>query len=260
MTRAAVVFFWNRLRPRTASTKRCVPSALQGVAGTRSPSPLALGRPRCARWWAGFVPQCTLARVPPLCATAPGAPPAAAARPRPSRPGDDRRRRGARAEPGARTSPAHARRGGVALPTLVGPCPRRALGQPSQRAWRHDGARAQGVVALARPEAPGERTAQPPPRLSLRRGRGLVGGPPWAPQAILRDRLLLAHRARPSATGTLRLERRRGAWVVAARQPLLPGLSPEPVAGRCHRAGPARSAQAWQSRAPCAALLRASAR
>ena len=64
MTRAAVVSFLNRLRPITASTKRYVPSALKGVACTISPSSLAIGRPRYARWSVGFVPKCKLARSP----------------------------------------------------------------------------------------------------------------------------------------------------------------------------------------------------
>ena len=80
MTRAAVVSFLNRLRPITASTKRYVPSALKGVACTISPSSLAIGRPRYARWSVGFVPKCKLARSP-FCATAPGATPAAASSP-----------------------------------------------------------------------------------------------------------------------------------------------------------------------------------
>ena len=67
MTRAAVVSFLNRLRPITASTKRYVPSSLKGVACTISPSSLAIGRPRCARWSVGFVPKCKLARSPFLC-------------------------------------------------------------------------------------------------------------------------------------------------------------------------------------------------
>src|SRR4029450_798649 len=100
MTRAAVVSFLHRLRPLTASTKRYVPAALQGVACTISPSSLALGRPRYARWSVGFVPQCTLARSPLFCATAAGAPPAAASSPSPRRPRDDRRRRGGRGEAG----------------------------------------------------------------------------------------------------------------------------------------------------------------
>jgi hypothetical protein len=180
MTRAAVVSCLNRLRPLTASTKRCVPSSLKGVACKLSPSSVAIGRPRCARWSAGFVPKCTRARSPPLCATAPGAPPAAASSPTPSRPRDDRRRRGARVEPGSGTSPAHARRGGVALRALVGPWTLRAPGQPRQLSGLHDGARDQCVVALARPDASGQRTAQPHQRLELRRGRGLVCGPQCA--------------------------------------------------------------------------------
>src|SRR5437867_8492538 len=227
MTRAAAVSFLNRLRPITASTKRCVPSSLRGVACTISPSSLAIGRPRCARWSAGFVPKCKLARSPPFCATAPGATPAAASSPSPSRLGDDSRRRCSCVEPGSRTSPAHARRGGVSLPAPVGPCTLRAPSQPSQLSWLHDGARDQCVVELARPEAPGQRTAQPHQRLALRRGRGLVCGPPCAPQEILRDRLLLSHRARPAAQVTLGLDRRRGACVVSARQHLRPGLSPD---------------------------------
>ena len=74
MTRAAAVFFLNRLRPIIASTKRSVPSSLKGVACTISPNSLAIGRPRGARWSAGFVPKCTLATSPPFWATAPGHP------------------------------------------------------------------------------------------------------------------------------------------------------------------------------------------
>ena len=59
-----MVSFLHRLRPLTARTKRGVPSSWQGVACTISPSRLALGRPRCARWSAGCVPKCTLARSP----------------------------------------------------------------------------------------------------------------------------------------------------------------------------------------------------
>src|SRR6516225_5197751 len=90
---------------------------------------------------------------------------------------------------------AHAGRGGVSLPALVGPCTLRAPGQPSRLSWLHDGARDQCVIELARPEAPGQRTAQPHQRLELRRGRWLVCGPQCPPQEILRDRLLLSHRA-----------------------------------------------------------------
>lgn len=211
MTRAAAVSFLNRLRPITASTKRSVPSASKGVACKRSPSSLAIGRPRCALWSAGFVPKCKLARSPPFCATAPGAPPAAASSPSTSRPGDDSRRRGSRVEPCSGTSPAHARRGGVSLPALVGPCALRSPGQPSQLSGLRDGSRDQGVVELARPEAAGQRTAPPHQRLYLRRGRWLVCGPQCAPQEILRDRLLLSHHTRPSAKVTLGLDRRHGA-------------------------------------------------
>ena len=37
----------------------------------------------------------------------------------------------------------------------------------------------------------------------------------------------------------LGLDRRYSTFVVSASQHLLPGLSPDPVSGRCHRAGPA---------------------
>ena len=110
MTRAAAVSFLNRLRPITASTERSVPSSSKGVACTISPSSLAIGRPRCARWSAGFVPKCKLARSP-LLGNRPGAPPAPASRPRTSRPGDDSHRRCSRVEPCSGTSPAHASRG-----------------------------------------------------------------------------------------------------------------------------------------------------
>ena len=195
MTRAAVVSFWHPLRPIPASTKRGVPSALQGVACTMSPSSWAIARPRGARWSAGFVPQCTRARFPPCWAPPPGATSEAAARPHPRRPRADSRRCGARVEPGSRTSPAPARRGGGSLPALVGPCTLRAPGQPSPRSWRHDGARAQCVVARARPDAPGQSPAPPHQRLYLRRGWGLGCRPPWASPDLLRDRLRLSHRA-----------------------------------------------------------------
>ena len=260
MTRAAAVSFLPRSRPLPASTKRAGPAASQGVACPISPSSVALGRPQGARWSAGFVPTCTLAQSPPFGATAPGAPPAAAASARSSPPRDDRRRRCACVEPGSGTAPAHARRGMVALPALVGPCTRRAPGQRRQLSWLRAGARAQCVVALARPAAPRQRTAQPQQRLALRRGRGLVGGPHGAPQDLLRDRLRLASPTRPPAQVPLRLDPRRGAWVVSARPHLLSGLAPEPVAGRCPRAGPALPAQAWQSRDQGAAPLRARAR
>ena len=92
MTRAAVVSFLNRLRPITASTKRSVPSSSKGVACKISPSSLAIGRPRCALWSAGFVPKCTLARPPLFWATVPGATPAAASSSHPSHPRDASRR------------------------------------------------------------------------------------------------------------------------------------------------------------------------
>src|SRR5262249_37877679 len=244
----------------TASTKRSVPAASKGGAWTISPSSLAIGRPHCALWSAGFVPKCKLAKSPPFWATAPGAPPAAASSSRSSHPRDDSRRRCARVEPGSGTAPAHARRRGVSLPALVGPCTLRAPDQRRQLSWLRDGARDQCVVELARPEAPRQRTAQPHQRLELRRGRGLVCRPQCAPQEILRDRLLLSYHTRPPAKVTLRLDQRRGACVVSASQHLLSGLSPDPVSGRCHRAGPALPAQAWQSRAQCAELLRARAR
>ena len=85
-------------------------SSSKGVACTISPSSLAIREPRCARWSAGFVPKCKLARSP-LWATDPGAPPAPASRPRTSRPGDDSHRRCSRVEPCSGTSPAHARGG-----------------------------------------------------------------------------------------------------------------------------------------------------
>src|SRR5215471_15515820 len=161
MTRAAAVFFLNRLRPIIASTKRSVPSSSKGVACTISPNSLAIGRPRCALWSAGFVPKCKLAKSPPFWATAPGAPPAAAPSSRSSHPRDDSRRRCACVEPCSGTAPAHARRGIVSLPALVGPCTLRAPGQRRQLSWLRDGARDQCVVELARPEAPRQRTAQP---------------------------------------------------------------------------------------------------
>ena len=260
MTRAAAVACLHRLRPITASTKRSVPSASKGVACTISPSRWAIGRPRGARWSAGVVPKCTLARSPPCWATDPEATPAPASSPRPSRPGDDRHRRCSRVEPCAGTSPAPARRGGISLPALVGPGALRSTGPPSQLAGLPAGARDQCVVERARPEAPGQSAAQPQPRLELRRGRWLVCGPPGAPQDILRHRLLLAHHTRPAAQVTLGLDRRQSTCGVSARQPLLPGLSPDPVSGQCHRAGPALSAQAGQSRDQCAELLRARAR
>src|SRR5262249_42088811 len=165
MIRAAAVSFLPRSRPITASTKRSVPSSSKGVACTISPSSLAIGRPHCARWCAGFVLKCTLATSPPFWVTPPGAPPAATASSRSRRPRADRRRRCARVEPGSGTSPAHARRWGVSLPPLVGPCTLRAPRPRRQLSGLHDGARDQCVVELARPQAPGERTAQPHPRL-----------------------------------------------------------------------------------------------
>ena len=129
MTRAAAVACLHRSRPLPASTKRSVPAASQGVACTISPRSLALGRPHGARWSAGFVPQGPLAQAPLLWATAPGAPPAAASRSRSSRPSDDSHRCCARVKPGAGTSPAHARRRGVARPALVGPWTLRATGR-----------------------------------------------------------------------------------------------------------------------------------
>src|SRR2546422_899967 len=60
-----------------------------------------------------FRAQVQVGEVPPFWATAPGATPAAASSPNPSRPRDDSRRRCARVEPGSGTPPAHARRGGV---------------------------------------------------------------------------------------------------------------------------------------------------
>ena len=201
-------------------------------------------------------PRASWRSPPPLWATTPGAPPAAASNPRRSRPGDGRRRRYACVEPCSGTSPAHARCRGVALPALFGPCTLRATGERRQLSWLRDGSRDQCIVELARPEAPGQRTAQPQQRLSLRRGHGLVCGPQCAPQEVLRDRLLLAYQTRPPAKVTLRLDRRRGAVVVSSRQRLLPGLAPAPVARRCHRAGPALPAQAWQSRDSCAERFR----
>jgi len=133
--------------------------------------------------------------VPPLLGPPPGATSEAAARPHPRRPRADSRRCGARVEPGSRTAPAPARRGGGSLPALVGPCTLRAPGQPSPRSWRHDGARAQCVVARARPDAPGQSPAPPHQRLYLRRGWGLGCRPPWASPDLLRDRLRLSHRA-----------------------------------------------------------------
>ena len=112
-----------------------------------------------------FRAQVQAGEVPPFLGNRPWAPPAAASSSRRSHPRDDSRRRCARVEPGSGTSSAHARRGGVSLPALVGPCPLRAPGQPSRLSWLHDGARDQCVIELARPEAPGHRTAQPHQRL-----------------------------------------------------------------------------------------------
>src|SRR5712692_4382327 len=110
----------------------------------------------------GLPVSCPSARwrgPPPFWATVPGATPAAASRPRTSHPRDDSRRRCAHVEPCSGTSPAHARRGGVSLPALVGPCALRAPGQPRQLSWLRDGSRDQCVVELARPEASGQSTA-----------------------------------------------------------------------------------------------------
>ena len=51
------------------------------------------------------------------------------------------------------------------------------------------------------------------------------GGPQYASQEILRDRLLLSHRARPSAKVTLGAEGGGGGWGVPASPHLLLGLS-----------------------------------
>src|SRR5712692_1053765 len=261
MTRAAAVAFLNRLRPLTASTKRSVPSSSKGVACTISPSSLAIGRPRCARWSAGFVPKCTLARPPPLFG-----PPSLG---RPQR------------QPQVPTP---------AIPetTVVADARTLSLAPGRRLRTRVAGvflflpwwARVRFEQLVSHASSPG--SAMVPATRALlsvlvlklldkaRRSHlhdlnfdaavGLCAGLKVPPQEILRDRLRLSHHTRPSAQVTLGLDRRHGAFVVSARQPLRPGLSPDPVSGRCHRAGPALPAQAWQSRDPCAALLRARAR